>query len=82
MNTQTVDQDFVRESWEDADHARDYVEAVAAVGLWESERRLMDRYVPPGRRCARHRAVGRAGRRSACTTPDTSTSLGTTCPPQ
>ena len=28
MNTQTVDQDFVRESWEDADHARDYVEAV------------------------------------------------------
>ena len=46
MNTQTVDQDFVRESWEDADHARDYVEAVAAVGLWESERILMDRYVP------------------------------------
>ena len=46
MNTQTVDQNFVRESWEDADHTRDYVEAVTAVGLWESERRLMDRYVP------------------------------------
>ena len=46
MNTQTVDQNFVRESWEDADHARDYVEAVTTVGLWESERRLMDRYVP------------------------------------
>ena len=81
MNTQTVDQDFVRESWEDADHARDYVEAVAAVGLWESERRLMDRYVP------RDGAVldigcGGAGRRSACTTPATFTSRGTTCPPQ
>ena len=37
MNTQTVDQNFVRESWEDADHARDYVEAVTTVGLWESE---------------------------------------------
>ena len=48
MNGQTVDQDFVRESWEDADHARDYVEAVAGVGLWESERILMDRYVDPG----------------------------------
>lgn len=47
MNGQTVDQDFVRESWEDADHARDYVEAVAGVGLWESERILMDRYVEP-----------------------------------
>ena len=45
MSTQTVDQAFVRESWEDADHARDYVEAVTTVGLWESERLLMDRYV-------------------------------------
>ena len=46
MNTQTVDQDFIRESWENADHARDYVEAVTTVGLWASERLLMDRYVP------------------------------------
>ena len=45
MSKKTVDQAFVRESWEDADHARDYVEAVTTVGLWESERRLMDRYV-------------------------------------
>ncbi len=45
MNDQTVDQTFVRESWEDPDHARDYMEAVTTVGLWESERLLMDRYV-------------------------------------
>ena len=45
MSTQTVDQAFVQESWENADHARDYVEAVTGVGLWESERLLMDRYV-------------------------------------
>ena len=46
MSDQVVDQSFVRESWEDIDHARDYVEAVTAVGLWESERALMGRYVP------------------------------------
>ncbi len=46
MSTQAVDQSFVRESWENADHARDYVKAVTTVGLWESERLLMDRYVP------------------------------------
>ena len=46
MSTQTVNQAFARESWENADHARDYMEAVTTVGLWESERRLMDRYVP------------------------------------
>ena len=45
MNTQTVDQDFVRESWEDSGHAKDYVEAVTTVGLWESERLLTDRYM-------------------------------------
>ena len=41
-------QTFVRESWEDADHVRDYVEAVTTVGLWESERLLVDRYVDWG----------------------------------
>ena len=46
MSQQPVDQSFVRESWEDADHARDYIDAVTTVGLWESERMLMDRYVP------------------------------------
>ena len=45
MNTQTFDQAFVRESWEDAGHASHYAEAVTTVGLWESERLLMDRYV-------------------------------------
>ena len=45
MNMQTVDQDSVRKSWEDAGHASDYAEAVTTVGLWESERILMDRYV-------------------------------------
>ena len=38
MSDQPVDQSFVRESWEDADHARDYIDAVTTVGLWESER--------------------------------------------
>ena len=46
MSQQPVDQSFVRESWEDADHARDYIDAVTTVGLWESERTLMDRYAP------------------------------------
>ena len=46
MSQQPVDQSFVRESWEEADHARDYIDAVTTVGLWESERRLMERYVP------------------------------------
>ena len=46
MSQQPVDQSFVRESWEDADHARDYIDAVTSVGLWESERRLMEMYVP------------------------------------
>ncbi len=45
MSTQTVDEAFIRECWENADHASDYVKAVANVGLWESERLLMDRYV-------------------------------------
>ena len=46
MSDQPVDQSFARESWEDADHARDYIDAVTTVGPWESERRLIDRYVP------------------------------------
>ena len=48
MSTQTVDQAFIRECWENADHARDYVKAVTTVGLWESERILMDKYVARG----------------------------------
>ncbi len=46
MSNQDIDQSYVRESWEDADHASQYVEAVTAVGLWKSERRLIDRYLP------------------------------------
>ena len=46
MSDQPVDQSFVRDTWEDAEHARDYIDAVTTVGLWESERTLMDRYAP------------------------------------
>ena len=45
MSEQIVDPTFLRESWEDAGHARDYVQAVTTVGLWESERLLMEKYV-------------------------------------
>lgn len=41
-----VNQPFVRESWEDADHVRDYVTAVSGIELWDSERMLIDRYLP------------------------------------
>lgn len=41
-----VNQPFVRESWENADHVRDYVAAVSAIKLWDSERMLIDRYLP------------------------------------
>ena len=47
MSNQHIDQSFVRESWEDADHASHYVKAVTTFGLWESERLLIDRYLPP-----------------------------------
>lgn len=46
MNDHIVNQPFVRESWEDADHVREYVAAVTDVGLWESEQMLFDRYLP------------------------------------
>ena len=47
MSNQHIDQSFVRGSWEDADHVSHYVEAVTTVGLWESERLLIDRYLTP-----------------------------------
>ena len=47
MSNQHIDQSFVRGSWEDVDHASHYVEAVTTVGLWKSERLLIDRYLPP-----------------------------------
>ena len=46
MSDCPVDQTFIRESWEDHDHIRDYVDAVADVGLWESERRMIAKYIP------------------------------------
>ena len=46
MSDKAIDQSFVRESWEDADHASHYVKAVTTFGLWESERQLIDRYLP------------------------------------
>ena len=46
MSHQNIDQSFVRGSWEDADHVHEYDAAVTAVGLWESERKLFDRYLP------------------------------------
>ena len=48
MSKQHIDQSFVRGSWEDVDHASHYVEAVTTVGLWESERLLIDRYLTRG----------------------------------
>ena len=39
-------QPFVRGSWENPDHVREYVDAVTAIGLWDSERLLIDRYLP------------------------------------
>ncbi|MDE2868443.1 MAG: class I SAM-dependent methyltransferase [Chloroflexota bacterium] len=41
-----VNQSFVRESWEDASHVREYAAAVTAIELWDSERLLIDRYLP------------------------------------
>ena len=46
MNDQAVDDSYARGSWEDPDHARKYVDAVTTLGLWQSERLLIDRYVP------------------------------------
>ena len=46
MHDHIASQPFVRGSWEDPDHTREYVAAVTAVGLWESERLLIERYVP------------------------------------
>ncbi len=48
MSDQRVDQSFIRESWEDAESVGKYVGAVATVGLWESERKLIGEYVSPG----------------------------------
>lgn len=48
MNHRTIDQTFTRESWEDDDHIRDYVDAVTSGGLWDSERILVGKYVPQG----------------------------------
>ena len=47
MHDHIANQPFVRGSWEDPDHVREYVDAVTAVGLWDSERLLIDRYLPP-----------------------------------
>lgn len=46
MHDHIANQPFVRGSWEDPEHAREYVDAVAAIGLWKSERLLIDRYLP------------------------------------
>ncbi len=46
MNDQAVDDSYARGSWEDPDHSRKYVDAVTTLGLWQSERLLIDRYVP------------------------------------
>lgn len=46
MSNPSIDQSFVRESWEDADHASDYVAAVTTIGLWETEQKLIDRFLP------------------------------------
>jgi ubiquinone/menaquinone biosynthesis C-methylase UbiE len=40
-----IDKKFVRECWEDPSHLTDYVEAVNGVGLWDSERLLVEKYL-------------------------------------
>ena len=46
MNDQAVDDAYARGSWENPDHAREYADAVTTIGLWRSERLLIDRYLP------------------------------------
>ncbi|MYD92622.1 MAG: class I SAM-dependent methyltransferase [Chloroflexi bacterium] len=46
MHDHIANQPFVRGSWEDPAHACEYVAAVSDVGLWKSERLLIDRYLP------------------------------------
>jgi len=46
MHDHIANQPFVRGSWEDPDHALEYVDAVTTIGLWRSERLLIDRYLP------------------------------------
>ncbi len=45
-----VDTKFVRECWEDPSHLTDYVKAVDGVGLWESERLLVSKYLSKAER--------------------------------
>ena len=79
MSQQPVDQSFVRESWEDADHARDYIDAVTSVGLWESERRLMEMYVPRNG-AALDTGCAQAALRLVSTRPAILASPASTCP--
>ena len=45
MAESKIDTKFVRECWEDPSHLTDYVEAVDGVGLWDSERLLVSKYL-------------------------------------
>ena len=45
MAESKIDTNFVRECWEDPSHLTDYVEAVDGVGLWDSERLVVSRYL-------------------------------------
>ena len=40
-----VDLEFVRATWEVPSHLADYVDAVSQVGLWDSERLLVEKYL-------------------------------------
>ena len=81
MNDQAVDDSHARGSWEEPDHVRKYVGAVTTLGLWQSERLLIDRYVPQGGAILDYSAAAPDGRPSACTRPATAASPAATCPP-
>ena len=45
MSETKVDREFVRGTWEVPSHLSDYVDAVSKVGLWDSERLLVAKYL-------------------------------------
>lgn len=47
MNTRKVDKDFIKESFTAEKTVSDYAKAVSEVGLWESEKMMIEKYFNP-----------------------------------